>query len=149
MATAKTAGTKSAPAAKPAAAPKGGRVRQQRTKSGERQCAARPNGPYGINAKAQCTNATRRETAALCNDHEPLWRQESRRRIAAKGGGAAVKASKNQAGRSSKAASAPVESTDDLEAQLEASVAQASTRMSPALARKQAEKRAAAKAAAS
>lgn len=146
MVAAKSAGTKSAPKAAKAAAPQTGRARQQRTKSGERQCAARPNGPYGINAKAQCLNATRRETAALCSEHEPLWRQEARRRAAAKGG-ATAKPSKNQAGRASKASSAPVEVAEDLEAQLEASVAQASTRMSPALARKHAEKKAAAAAA--
>lgn len=108
------------------AAPQTGRVRQQRTKDGLRQCAARPNGPYGINAPKQCTNATSRETAALCSTHEPMWRAESRRRMAAKGGAATSKSSKGSSNtRTAKTSKATVQSTDDLEAQLEASVKQA------------------------
>lgn len=121
-----------------------GRVRQQRTKDGHRQCAARPNGPYGINAPKQCLNPTRRETAALCATHEPMWREESRRRQAAKGG--ASKAKSSGTSRTAKAAKAAVESTDDLEAQLEASVAAAQGSgafASPELAEKAARKRAA------
>lgn len=52
------------------------------TKTGERRCAARPNGPYGIDAKRQCPNATHRATAALCRTHERAWAIESKRRRA-------------------------------------------------------------------
>lgn len=84
-------------------------------KGEERQCAARPNGPYGIDAPKQCPNATRRPTAALCSVHEPMWREEARRRASAKK--AATQPSKPK--RSSKP-KAPT-SDADLEAQLAAS----------------------------
>lgn len=53
-------------------------------KATQRVCAARPNGPYGIDAKRKCPNPTRRPSAALCTEHEALWRAEARRRNAAK-----------------------------------------------------------------
>ena len=82
-------------------------------KDGERRCAARPQGPYGIDAPKQCTNATRRPTAALCAVHEPMWRVEARRRYAAKK--ATEETSKPK--RSSTKAKAPT-SDADLEEQL-------------------------------
>lgn len=85
-------------------------------KDGERRCAARPQGPYGINAPKQCTNATRRPTAALCAVHEPMWREEARRRYAAKKGTEKVTSK-----RSTKAKVSAPTSDEDLEAALEAS----------------------------
>lgn len=111
-ATTKSGATKAA--SKPAAASKPS-VSVHVAKEGERRCAARPQGPYGINAPKQCTNATRRPTAALCAVHEPMWREEARRRYAAKK--ATVATSKPK--RSAKP-TAPT-SDEDLEAQLAAS----------------------------
>ena len=49
-------------------------------KNGARRCAARPNGPYGIDAPRQCTQPTHRATAALCSKHEKAWKIENRAR---------------------------------------------------------------------
>jgi hypothetical protein len=49
-------------------------------KNGARRCAARPNGPYGIDAKSQCRQPTHRATAALCKKHEAMWKIENRAR---------------------------------------------------------------------
>lgn len=50
----------------------------------QRTCAARPSGPYGIDAKRPCTKPTRRPSAALCEEHEKVWRVEAKRRAQAR-----------------------------------------------------------------
>ena len=47
-------------------------------KPARRICVARPNGPYGIDAPRKCTNPTHRPTAALCIEHETIWRARLR-----------------------------------------------------------------------
>lgn len=124
-----------------------GRARRQTTSDGHRQCAARPSGPYGINAKSQCHNATSRESAALCSTHEREWRPEARRRAAArKAANGAVQTTTKSRGTSKAKTSKVVEpsptSAEDLETQLAASVAAATPVFAnPELAEKAAQKR--------
>lgn len=57
-----------------------------------RKCAARPAGPYGIDAKRKCTQPVHRATAALCKAHEKQWRIVSKARSAARREAAAQEA---------------------------------------------------------
>lgn len=50
-------------------------------------CAARPNGPYGIDASQSCTKPVHRPWAALCTEHEATWRVVRRQRVEARAGG--------------------------------------------------------------
>jgi hypothetical protein len=109
--------TKTPTAKKPAAQPKAAKA-----KSGERQCSAGPRGSYGITLKERCPNATHRETAALCAEHESLWREENKRRRAERV--AAEEALAGAAPKAKPAAKANPTEGEGLAAQLEESIAE-------------------------
>lgn len=53
-------------------------------------CAARPNGPYGIDAARKCTRPVHRPWAFLCTEHEAIWKQIERDRDRARRAGASA-----------------------------------------------------------
>jgi hypothetical protein len=57
------------------------------TRSTSGICAARPNGPYGIDAATDCQKPVGRPWAQLCAEHEALWQQIRRDRAAARASG--------------------------------------------------------------
>lgn len=59
--------------------------RDRVAQGGEKRCAARPAGPYGIDAPARCRNVPHRISAELCFKHEAMWKIERLRRRAAYG----------------------------------------------------------------
>ncbi len=50
-------------------------------------CAARRNGPYGIDATEKCTKPVHRPWALLCTEHEALWQIIRKERATARSAG--------------------------------------------------------------
>lgn len=62
-------------------------ARRGELRSADGICAARPDGPYGINAATKCTKPVHRPWAMLCTEHEAIWRVVSRERRRARAAG--------------------------------------------------------------
>lgn len=60
------------------------------TPSPDGMCAARPNGPFGIDASAQCTRPVHRLSARLCAEHEAIWKLIEKERDKARRAGASA-----------------------------------------------------------
>lgn len=63
------------------------RERRGEMRSPDGICAARPDGPYGIDAAEKCTKPVHRPWAQLCTEHEAVWREVMRERKRARGAG--------------------------------------------------------------